>query len=121
MLHLLSHGDAMNVAPKISSFTCPCCKGFIGEAAPLDQVRRFVTSSQKVKIFDMLAADPGAPVYRKDVSAALYDGDVVGNVLASTVSQLRREIEPYGWTITNGKGGNTPLAQWRLIPTEAGQ
>ncbi|MCB5205034.1 hypothetical protein LH464_21445 [Neorhizobium sp. T786] len=111
----------MNVHSRISAYTCPCCGGSIGEAAPLDQVRRFVTSSHKVKIFDMLAAEPGAPVYRRDVSAALYDGKVVGNVLASNVSQLRREIEPYGWTITYGKGGNTPLAQWRLIPTEAGQ
>lgn len=99
---------------------CPCCKGFIGEAAPLEQVRRFVTSVHKVQIFDMLASEPGAPVYRKDVSAALY-GKAVGNVLAVTVSQLRREIEPYGWTITFGKGGNSSLAQWRLIPVEAGQ
>lgn len=111
----------MNVAPRIQTYSCPCCGGSIGEAAPLAQVRRFVTSAKKLQIFDMLAAEPGAPVYRNDVSASVYGSDVSSNVLKAAVSQLRREIEPYGWTITSGKGGRSPLIQWRLIPTEAGQ
>ncbi len=117
----------MNAVPKIQSFSCPCCGGFIGEAAPIDQVRQFVTAPGRRLILDMLSRSPGSPVHRDLIIGRMYAGrsdggpDSGAQVVAVTVSQLRRQIEPFGWTVSNSKGGGGELAQWRLIPREAGQ
>lgn len=117
----------MNLHTKIQSFMCPCCGGFIGEAAPIAQVRDYVTAPAQRLIFDMLSKSPGEPVMRDRIVSRMYshrrDGgpDQSDNTLRSMVCQLRRKIEPFGWTITTSKGGSGYLAQWRLIPTEAGQ
>ncbi|MCJ8518989.1 hypothetical protein ABID21_001894 [Pseudorhizobium tarimense] len=117
----------MNAHPRIASFTCPCCKGFIGEAAPLDQVMESVTQPSRRIILEMLASKPGSPVLRDRILDRLYgdraDGgpDTGDHVVKAMVSQLRRQIEPFGWTVTGSRGGSGNLAQWRLIPVEAGQ
>lgn len=115
----------MNEHPRIQSYSCPCCGGFIGEAAPLDQVRERVTAPARRLIFDLISKRPGKPVLKSVIVDRLYgnrsDGgpDSAGQVVAAMVSQLRRQIEPFGWTITNGRGGSSEHAEWRLIPTEA--
>jgi hypothetical protein len=117
----------MNVIPKIQTFTCPCCGGFIGEAAPIDQVREYVTAPGQRLILDMLSKKVRAPIRRDSIMHRMYGGRQDGGpeqgdtVIKVMVSQLRRKIEPFGWTVTGSKGGSGELAQWRLIPTEARQ
>lgn len=117
----------MNAHPKIQSFSCPCCGGFIGEAAPLEQVRKSVTAPGRRLILDMLSKTPGSPVHRDLIIGRMYGGRSDGgpddgdHVVKAMVSQLRRQIEPFGWTVTNSKGGAGALAQWRLIPRETAQ
>lgn len=117
----------MNAHPRIQTFTCPCCGGFIGEAAPIEQVREFVTAPARRLVLDMLSKRIGSPVHRDAIVDRMYGHRADGgpesgsNVILAIVSQLRRQIEPYGWTISQSKGGSGYLAQWRLIPREAGQ
>ncbi|MFN3337244.1 MAG: winged helix-turn-helix domain-containing protein, partial [Thermomicrobium sp.] len=112
---------------RIQTFCCPACGGFIGEAAPLDQVMESVTQPSRRLILGMLAKPPGAVVLRDRILDRLYghraDGgpETGDHVVKAMVSQLRRQIEPFGWTITGSRGGSGNLAQWRLVPREAGQ
>lgn len=116
----------MNVVARIQTFTCPCCGGLIGEAAPVEEVRQYVTAPAHRIIFDILSRSVGRPVFRDALIHLIYGGRADGGperadkVLAVQVSQLRRRIEPFGWTISSSKGGSGIHAQWRLIPTEAG-
>lgn len=113
----------MNVVSRIAAFSCPSCGGHIGEAAPIEQVRQIVTPPAQRLIFDLLARTVGAPVMRDVIMDRMYGGrrdggpDTGDSVLKVHVCQLRRRIEPYGWTISNSKGGAGQLAHWRLIPT----
>lgn len=117
----------MNVVARVQSFTCPCCGGFIGEAAGIDQVREAITAPAHRIIFDLLSRSIGSPVMRDRVMERMYGGradggpDNAGKVLAVQVSQLRRKLQPFGWTISGSSGGVGEFAQWRLIPTEARQ
>lgn len=116
----------MNIQPRLQTITCPCCGGFMGEAAPIEAVREAVTSPVKRSIFEELSRQPGQPVSRDVLRTATYAhrrgvaAENADHVLKVQVSQLRRCIEPYGWTISTNKGGSGNLAQWRLIPMEAG-
>jgi hypothetical protein len=127
MRRLLFSGDKMNAHPRIETFTCPCCGGFIGEAAPVDQIREYVTAPGRRLILDMLTKTVGAPVHRDLIINRMYGGRSDGgpengdHVVKAMVSQLRRQIEPFGWTISSSRGGSGELAQWRLIPREARQ
>lgn len=112
----------MSPNPRIQTYTCPCCGGDIGEAAPIEQVVENVTQPSRRLILSMLADKPGASVFRDRIIDRLYgsraDGgpDAADNLIKSIVSQLRRQIEPFGWTISTSRGGSGDLAQWRLIP-----
>lgn len=114
----------MNHIPQTSQFCCPSCGGHIGTAAPLDQVVENITQPSRRLIMAMLAEKPGKAVYRERIINRMYGGrsdggpDTADHVIAALVSQLRRQIEPFGWTITNSRGGAGNLAQWRLIPVE---
>lgn len=117
----------MNIVARVQSYACPACGGFIGEAAPIDQVKSAITAPSQRLIFDLLSRSVGQPVMRDTMIDLMYshraDGgpDTADHVLKAMVSQLRRRIEPFGWTISTSKGGSGYLAQWRLIPTEAHQ
>lgn len=114
----------MNVVARVQTYTCPCCGGFIGEAAPIEQVKEAITAPAHRIIFDLLARSIGQAVRRDTIIDRIYGGRADGGpetadrILKAQVSQLRRRIEPFGWTITVSKGGSGYLAQWRLIPTE---
>lgn len=116
----------MNTQPKLQPCTCPTCGGFIGEAAPIEAVREAVTAPVKRSILSELSRKPGKPVRRDQILTAVYgnrpDGgpERADHVLQVQVSQLRKQIEPFGWTIENGRGGSGNFAQWRLIPLQAG-
>lgn len=112
----------MNVAPRIQSFCCPTCRGYIGEAAPLDKVAELITSDQQRYVFDALAKKPGENVGRVRLYKAMYGhrGALPANPshgFANLISALRAKLEPHGWMIecTNGarRGGR---AVYRLLP-----
>lgn len=111
---------------RVRKYSCPCCGGDIGEAASLEAVAEAVSSPTRNTILSMLIRSIGRPVLRDAMIDRLYgdraDGgpERAANIIMVQVSRLRREIEPFGWTITNGKGGAGENAQWRLIPTEVG-
>ena len=111
---------------RIQSYCCPACGGHIGEAAPIETVREAVTAPVKKVIFDMLARRVGRAVLKDSIIDAVYgnraDGgpETASTTIQVQVCQLRRIIEPFGWTISNSRGGAGELAQWKLIPTEAG-
>lgn len=114
----------MNVVARVQQFSCPCCGSFIGEASTIEQVRESLTAPAQRLIFDALARSVGKPVHRETLFDRIYGNRADGGpergeqVLTVHVSQLRRKIEPFGWTITASRGGSGNLAQWRLIPTE---
>ena len=111
---------------RVQTFTCPCCGGHIGEAAPLSALVEAVSSPTRRAIVELLSARAGRPVMRDAILERVYGGradggpDTADKVIMTQVSRLRREIEPFGWTITHGKGGSGERAQWKLIPLEAG-
>lgn len=125
-LIFLFRGGIMETNSRMQVCTCPTCGGSIGEAAPINAVRDAVTAPMRRIIFDTLSRSPGQPVMREVIVSRIYGGrsdggpDDADHVVKATVSQLRRQIEPFGWTITHGRGGSGNLAQWRLIPTVAG-
>ncbi|MDM9643859.1 hypothetical protein [Rhizobium sp. S163] len=115
----------MNVVARVQTYCCPSCGGFIGEAAPIEQVRESITVPAQRIIFDLLSRSIGRAVHRNAIIELMYGGrsdggpDTADHVVKAQVSQLRRRIEPFGWTISVSRGGSGHLAQWRLIPTEA--
>lgn len=115
----------MAVSPRIQSYCCPACGGFIGEAAPIEQVKKSITAPAQRLIFDLLARSVGVPVMREAIIDRIYGGRSDGGpetadlIMKSQVSKLRRILESWGWTISVSKGGSGNFAQWRLIPVEA--
>lgn len=107
------------------TFSCPCCGGLIGQAATIDEVRKAVTAPALRIIFDSLSRNVGQAVPRNRIADLLWGGRSDGGPetgyrnLAVQVSQLRRKIEPFGWTINRSLGGSGNHSSWRLIPTEA--
>ena len=112
----------MNAHPRIQAFSCPCCGGFIGEAAPLDKVAELLTSDQQRYVFDALAKKPGANVTRAELYDTVFGHRKVrptdpSHGFANLISSLRKRLEPHGWMIqcTNGarRGGRSV---YRLLP-----
>ena len=115
----------MNVASRITSYCCPSCGGFIGEAAPLSEVEKHI-SGHRLRILHFMATRIGKHVSRGDIEAHLYDGRKDGGPMRSAavvhveIGRLRNAIAPFGWTITAGNGRGA-RSLYRLIPLEAGQ
>ena len=117
-----------NIAPRIQSFTCPCCGGHIGEAAPIQAVIDAERSWVSRAILEALSKPVGRRVRRDSIIQAIYQlADEPENsreTFAVTLSGLRKRLMAFGWMIRRegsrgpqGDGG----AVYRLIPTEAGQ
>lgn len=121
----------MNANPRIQSYTCPCCGGFIGEAAPIEAVVNAVSSVTGRKILEKLSSNVGRAFPRNEIIDFVYRDDADGGpddaagTFSVTLFRLRQVIEPFGWTIEKKGGGGrgeygTP-GLYRLIPTEAGR
>lgn len=117
----------MNIIPQVQSYTCPCCHGFIGEAAPIDAVLERVARGQQKSILELLSRRVGRTVAKESVLSHLFDDradggpDGADRVLAVQLSYLRKFIGRYGWSIVTTGGGRGASTFYRLIPTEAGQ
>lgn len=109
---------------RVQSYSCPCCGGFIGEAAKPEDVSVGLRGHKRT-MFKVLSRNIGRPVSKEDFIREMYgmraDGgpDDAGNVVCVEMLRLRRAIEPFGWTISStGRAGLK--AEYRLIPLEAG-
>lgn len=117
----------MNIQPRLQTVMCPCCGGFMGEAAPLDAVREKVRMGHQLIILDLLSRRVGRLVSNTDIVDAMYgdraDGgpENCGNVAKVTICRLKKTIEAFGWTIVSVGRGSGNTASYRLQPVEAGQ
>lgn len=117
----------MNIQPRLQRCTCPTCGGYLGEAAPLEAVRERISSGLTMTIYDVLSRSSGRLVSPDAILGAMYGGSADGGplnanaVLHVTVSRLKKQIEPFGWTISSVGRGSGNRASYRLIPMEAGQ
>ena len=117
----------MNGIPQTQSYMCPCCQGFIGEAAPIEMVVERVPTGQQKSILEVLSRRLGRSVAKASLMGILFDdradggpdrADLVFNV---QLSNLRKRIERHGWSIVTAGGGRGSPTFYRLVPTEAGQ
>lgn len=117
----------MNIIPRIQSYTCPCCNGFIGEAAPIEMVVERVPRGQQRAMLDLLAKRIGRTVAKASLISVLFDErpdggpELVDNVINSQMCRLRKMVESFGWSIVTTGGGRGSEVFYRLIPAEAGQ
>lgn len=118
----------MNVVARVQSYTCPCCGGFIGEAAPVQSIIDAEKLWVAKAILETLSKPVGKRVRRDALIEAIYqledEPENPVNNFAVTLSRLRKRLSPFGWMIQRegsagsiGEGG----AVYRLIPLEAGQ
>ncbi|NLS03593.1 helix-turn-helix domain-containing protein [Rhizobium sp. P32RR-XVIII] len=118
----------MNVVARVQTYTCPCCGGFIGEAAPIQAVIDSEKSWVSKAILEALSKPVGKRMRRDALIEAIYqlddEPDGAANSFRVTLSHLRRRVQQYGWLIqTEGSKGSVQGlgAVYRLIPVEAGQ
>ena len=116
----------MNIVPQLQSYVCPCCQGFIGEAAPIELVVERVPRGQQKAILELLSKRVGRTVAKSSVISVLFESradggpDLADNVINVQMSHLRKSIGPFGWSIVTTGGGRGSETSYRLIPTEAG-
>lgn len=114
----------MNAIPQTKPYTCPCCNGFIGEAAPIDLVVERVPRGQQRQMLDLLSKRVGRTVAKAAMISVLFDDrpdggpDLVDNVINSQMCRLRKMVENHGWSIVTTGGGRGSETFYRLIPTE---
>ncbi|WP_320196245.1 hypothetical protein RMR10_004540 [Agrobacterium rosae] len=114
----------MNHVPQTTQYTCPCCKGFIGEAAPIEAVLERVSSGQQKLFLSCLAKRIGQQVSKETIMTRFYsdrrDGgpDNADAIIAVQLSNLRRLIGTFGWSIITTGGGHGTPTFYRLTPTE---
>ena len=117
----------MNAISRIQSYTCPCCQGFIGEAAPIEMVVERIPTGQQKSILEVLSRRMGRSVAKASLMAILFEdradggpdgADMVFNV---QLSKLRKRVERHGWSILTTGGGRGTSTFYRLLPTEVRQ
>lgn len=108
----------------IQAFSCPCCKGFIGEAAPIADVIDAETSRVCKRILEALSRPVGSRICITTITRYIWLNKPPSDPEAAfriTMVGLRKRIEKYGWSIIcdrsrgiNEHGGSF----YRLIPAE---
>lgn len=107
---------------KRQAFCCPCCGGYIGEAAPIADVIARMTG-HKQSVVKALSQSRGMMSTRGRLIETMWSGakepkDVI-SIFNVVIYRTKVSIELYGWTIaTPGRGGDEAI--YRLIPLEAG-
>ncbi|MEX2739943.1 hypothetical protein AB3480_00590 [Rhizobium mongolense] len=117
----------MNVAPRIQSYCCPACGGFIGEAAPIQSVIDAERSWVSKAILEALAKPVGKRMRRDALIEMIYqlEDEPENSVTSFNVSlhHLRRRLKGFGWMILR-EGSKGPVGErgacYRLVPAEVG-
>ena len=59
------------------------------------------------------------PLSIKDLASVIYRGakppTEIGNTIRPAITDLRKKIEPHGWTITRGRSGPAHAGFYRLV------
>lgn len=113
----------MNVAVRIEAYSCPCCGGLIGEAAPIQSVIDAEKSWVSKAILETLSKPVGRRVRRDTLIEAIYqiedEPENARVVFGVTLTRLRRRLEAFGWMI-HREGSKGPQggrgAIYRLMP-----
>jgi len=113
----------MNAHPRIQAFNCPCCGGFIGEAAPIEAIVEAERSWVAKSILQTLSRPVGKRVRRDALIEAVYqledEPDDAARSVSVVLSRLRKRLEAYGWMIKR-EGSKGPAgergAMYRLLP-----
>lgn len=110
---------------KRETFTCPCCGGYIGEAAPVAFVAERLPVGHQARVFEAFSRRVGRPFTKESLIQTMYgdrsDGgpETADNIVSIQVLRLRTFLEQYGWTITSEGRGRGNKVFYRLIPLEA--
>lgn len=106
----------MNAHPRIATYTCPCCKGVLGEAAPIETVIEAETAPKRKAILKALAAPVGKTVSRDDLMTVVFPTFQPAEpkrVFHIHLRRTRQKAEEFGWMIkSEGYRGTT----YRLLP-----
>lgn len=113
----------MSASPRTEAFTCPCCGGQIGEAAPIEAVIEAESSWVCQAILKALSEPVGQRRRRQELVEAIYrdrrQPQHANNGFKVALSHLRKRVEAFGWMIER-KGSKGPEdhtgAVYRLIP-----
>ena len=105
------------------SVLCPTCHRPMSAHAPVDALKDARLEPQCRLIVDLLASAYPRAVSLERIYDELYGFDPNGGpdnpsgVVAVRITKLRRQIEPYGWTVpyNRGLGGS---GRYRLAPIE---
>lgn len=113
----------MNAHPRVQTFSCPCCGGFIGEAAPIETVVEAEQSWVAKSILQTLSRPVGKRVRRDALIEAVYqledEPENPARSFAVVLSRLRKRLEAFGWMIQR-EGSKGPAGErgaiYRLLP-----
>lgn len=113
----------MNIHVGSEQLRCPCC-GSPVDSVPVEALTEVTMSFPRKSILRRLAQAYPRHVSSDALMEAVYDGaKTPANpriVLAVQLHEIRRIVEPFGWTIPRGRGGQGNRAHYRLarIPSE---
>jgi hypothetical protein len=112
----------MTMLHQRQAFTCPCCGGFIGEAAPIEDVIAALTG-HKQSLVKAIAKARGMRADRAALIEAMWRGAREPTEAVSTfnvmIYRTRIAVEEFGWALLSpGRGGDDGV--YRLVPKEAG-
>lgn len=110
----------MNVQTRLQPITCPCCGGFLGEAAPIEAMRAHFSDGE-FKAIKALASSGETGLTPGDLAFKLHhkDDTATRQKMRILICALRRKVEKFGYYIPGGTRGR--IAVYRLLPVEAGQ
>lgn len=102
---------------------CPCCGATLASGPPTWLVELFILCPAERRLMKVLARRFPWYVDREILIDALYgdrsDGGPLSanNVLSVHLCQLRRALEPFGWTVSKGTSGRGGCGRHRLEKT----
>lgn len=86
----------------------------------VESLRLISSARVKGRIIEILADAYPRSVGLENMIWLVYGGkdepEDAPNTLGATACHIRRDLKPFGWTITKARGGRGNLASWRLEP-----
>lgn len=120
----------MNVVARVETYSCPCCGGFIGEAAPVTEILETMPDTPRKSALRALVRKVGRPIEREQLIEAMWgdrlDGgpESIDSSFGVQLSRLRKDLKRHGWTILcigRNTGEHNHGGSYKLIPSEVGQ
>lgn len=96
---------------------CPCCGGEIADV-PVEALKEIDLRAYNAAILRLLVAAYPRALTIETLIEGVYAGNEPEHAVSSLrvlLKRLRAVLEPYGWTITGGRGKGRPKA-WNNTP-----